>query len=143
MDRPTCWLDEINVDGHMQREILGFVCTGGAMRNLNAILIEGFYKNIGIASNNREEDIVPWQDIKYLKELNLDHIILEGYYKIIIHYLKRIVGFRWYFLSIFQDCIRILSTIKHVRIHHTSREGNIDADIMANLGLEIITTSTL
>jgi len=133
---------KFNIDGASKGN-LGISSFGGVLRDENGCLLFIFHCHLGRATNNMEELMALEQCLEFLKQDNLQNIIIEADFELIINSIKRIscgtelekVSKHWRLLQVFQWIQLHLLCLRTVSFTHVRRMTNKLADILANQGV--------
>jgi len=117
---------------------------GGIIRNHNGAPLQIFFGNIGWDTNNSAEIEGLWQGLLVARSLNLQPLIAEGDSQIIINMEMRIqngsqtrkVADSWRLEARLNNIAHELHNHRALSFHHSRREGNKVADLLANIGVE-------
>ena len=117
---------------------------GGILRNHEGIPLKIYFGNIGWDTNNSAEMEGLWQGLLIARNLSLQPLIVEGDSQILINMATRIqngsqarkVASSWRLEARLNVIEHELRTHRAISFHHTKREGNKVADLLANIGVE-------
>lgn len=124
---------KLNFDGasHGNPGIAGI---GGIIHNWNGKMISKYARPIKPTTNNMAECKAILEGLKLCKQLGLTKVEIEGDSQIIINAIRTRKTPNQNLNSKLGDIIDILDTIPQFEIKHIYREGNTDADKLANQG---------
>ena len=134
---------KLNFDG-ASRGNPGEAGFGGILRNHEGNPLKIYYGYIGWDTNNSAEMEGLWQGLMIAKNLSLHPLIVEGDSQILINMATRIqngaqarkVASSWRLEARLNNIELELRTNRVISFHHTKREGNKVADLLANIGVE-------
>jgi ribonuclease HI len=139
-DRSNCtWIPpeegwvKLNFDG-ASRGNPGVAGIGGIIRNWKGEIISKFSQPIKPTTNNMAECLAALEGLKICKRLNFPKLIIEGDSQIIINAIRTKKMPNWILNSKIEEINHILESFPEILVKHTYREGNSDADNLANLG---------
>ena len=109
-----------NVDGCSKRNP-GIESVGGMIRDCRGNIILGYYKKLGIKSNNYAEKMAMCYGIVILQTYEVENIVMEGDSKLIRDILQKKTKCPWNQKSLISDRRRKMISLKKVIIPHTLR----------------------
>lgn len=130
-----------NIDGASKGNP-GMVGYGGVIRDEKGCIQSIFHFNFGRATNNMAELRALEQCLEILKNDNLENIIIEAYFELIINLVKRIccgstpekVSIHWRLFQVYQRIHLHLQNMRTLSFTHVRRMTNKLVDILANKG---------
>ena len=133
---------KFNIDGALKGN-LGVAGFGGVLRDDNGCILSIFHCHLGRATNNLAELMALEHCLEFLKQNNLQNIIVEAGSELIINSVKRIsygtepekVSKHWRLLQVFQRIQLHLRGLSTVGFTHVLRTTNKLVDILANQGV--------
>lgn len=133
---------KFNIDGASKGNpsVAGF---GGVLRDDYGCILSIFHCHLGRATNNLAELMALEHCLEFLKQNNLQNIIVEVDFELIINSVKRIsygtepekVSKQWRLLQFFHRIQLHLRGLNKVGFTHVLRATNKLADILANQGV--------
>lgn len=134
---------KLNFDG-ASRGNPGEAGFGGILRNHKGKPLQIYYGHMGWDTNNAAEMEGLWQGLMISKNLNMHPLIVEGDSQILINMAIRLqygaqaskVASSWRLAARLNNIEQELRTNRVISFHHTKREGNKVADLLANIGVE-------
>ncbi|XP_060190601.1 uncharacterized protein LOC132619846 [Lycium barbarum] len=120
----------------LQGAILGEVSYGFCLRNSDGNLIYAQAEDIGIATNTEAEVRGVLQAVRYCKNVQMDHIIMQTDSQLIHRVLLEDWKPSWK-ISQWVEEIQELETGMDIIYTHILREGNKLANALANQALDI------
>ena len=137
---PPGW-KKLNFDG-ASRGNPGKAGIGCIIRDESGNWIAKRSKSLDMASNNIAELEAVEEGINLCIKLNIKKLIIEGDSQIIINALRKGATPNWVLNSKLEAIIKSLLAFEDIRFVHIYREGNKEADLLANHGTDGINSLT-
>ena len=137
---PPGWM-KLNFDG-ASRGNPGKAGIGCIIRDETGNWIAKRSKTLAMTSNNIAELKAAEEGINLSIKLKIKKLIIEGDSQIIINALRKGNTPNWVLNSKLESITNSLSTFEDIRFAHIFREGNKEADLLANLGTDGLNSLT-
>ena len=131
---PRGWA-KLNFDG-AARGNPGMAGIGCIVNNDSGVWIAKKAKPIGPSSNNMAEFLALEEGLNICLQLGISKLIIEGDSQIILNAIRKRSTPNWILNSRLQEVILLLDKFEELKICHIFREGNSEADVLANFGAD-------